>query len=512
MAENDIIAVIDIGSSAIRLLVAQRDALDWKLLENAELPLALGKDVFQRGYIERNTISRTVEILKKFQELMSPYGADRIAAIGTSALREAENREMFIDRVYLQTGIKVQILDGLEVNQLTWLAVRKPLQEAVKDLKHHDSLIIEVGAGNTDIMLLKKGHVATAQALPLGTLRFLQHLEKRIGRDGGNLNNYFHRHTSRIIKAMSYELELEQVTKLIAIGGDARLVAARLGTPLTDKITVISRNKFRNFMSEIEALSLEDITAKLNLPWSEAELLYPSLIIFNTFLESTKTRELLVPLATIRHGLLISYAADTDSLRELFRPQVLAGAKRLAEHYRTDMEHCQFVREQAVVLFDFLAEELGLKNQHKLFLEAAALLHDVGSFIGGTGHHKHSQYIVQNSEIFGLSISDREIVGNIVRYHRRATPQRSHQSFMKLARTDRLIVQKLAAILRVADALDRSHTQSISISEMKITRNKLILVTPQSGNLPIETISLTEKGDLFEDLFGLKPVLQWSEE
>ena len=249
MAENDIIAVIDIGSSAIRLLVAQRDALDWKLLENAELPLALGKDVFQRGYIERNTISRTVEILKNFQELMSPYGADRIAAIGTSALREAENREMFIDRVYLQTGIKVQILDGLEVNQLTWLAVRKPLQEAVKDLKHHDSLIIEVGAGNTDIMLLKKGHVATAQALPLGTLRFLQHLEKRIGRDGGNLNNYFHRHTSRIIKAMSYELELEQVTKLIAIGGYARLVAARLGTPLTDKVTVISRNKFRNFMS-----------------------------------------------------------------------------------------------------------------------------------------------------------------------------------------------------------------------------------------------------------------------
>lgn len=508
MAENEIIAVIDIGSSAIRLLIAQSAGTDWSILDSAEQPLALGRDVFRTGTIDRRNINRAVEILRGFQELMAPYSVDRIVAIGTSALRESENREMFIDRVLLQTGIEVRVIDGVEANQLTWLAVRDPLQKGMSGFKRHNSLIIEVGAGNTDLMILQKGKIASAQALPIGTLRFLQKLDRRYDGSMKDVRGFFRSHTTRIVKAMSHELGLARVSKLVAVGSDARLVAARLGRRISDDLTVIPREAFRNFMNEIEALSPEEIIARLDLPWNEAELLYPALVIFDTFVEATRADEILVPSTSIRQGLLVNYASGRSALRDIFSTQVLAGARSLAKHYHADMKHAEFVREQALILYDALTGELGLKGYHRLFLETAAVLHDVGSFIGGTSHHKHAQYIVRNSDIFGLSQPDKELVGHIVRYHRRAKPQRSHNLYMALSRADRIVVQKLSALLRVADALDRAHTQAVAIEDLEIREDSMIIHTGFPGDLSLEELSLAEKGDLFRDVFGLKPVLR----
>lgn len=509
MPPSETIAVIDIGSSAIRLLIAQGGPSEWALIEDAELPLALGRDVFRRGTIEHATINRAVEILKGFQELMAPYTVDRIAAIGTSALRESANREMFIDRVLLQTGIEVRVIDGVEANQFTWLAVREPLSKAMTAFKRHNSLIIEVGAGNTDLMVLRKGKIAGAHALPIGTLRFLQKLDHRFGGAGTDIRAFFRNQADRVVKAGSHELGLQRVSKLVAVGSDARLVASRLGRPLTDEVTVIPRDAFREFMAEIETLSPEELIARLDLSWNEAELLYPALVIFDTFVESTRADEILVPSASIRQGLLVNYAAGGST--EIFAAQVIAGARALAKHYRSDMHHAEFVRTQALILYDSLTAQLGLTGGPRLFLETAAILHEIGGFIGATSHHKHGQYIIRNSDIFGLSRTDKELVSQIVRYHRRAKPQRSHTTYMNLSRTQRIIVQKLSALLRIADALDRSHTQNIAIEELEITENRLIIHTAHPGDLSIEELSLTEKGDLFEDVFGLRPVLRFSE-
>ena len=511
MKHNETIAVIDIGSSAIRLLIAQGGPSEWALIEDAELPLALGRDVFRRGAIERSTINRAVEILKGFQELMAPYAVDRVAAVGTSALRESVNREMFIDRVLLQTGIEVRVIDGVEANQLTWLAVREPLRKAITAFRRHNSLIIEVGAGNTDLMVLRKGKIASAHALPIGTLRFLQKLDHRFGGAATDVRAFFRNQADRVVKAGSHELGLDRVSKLVAVGSDARRVASRLGRPITEHVTLIPRDAFREFMAEIETLSPEELIARLDLSWNEAELLYPALVIFDTFVESTRADEILVPSASIRQGLLVNYAAGGSTLREIFGTQVLAGARALAKHYRSDMQHAEFVRAQSLILYDALTAELGLTGGPRLFLETAAILHEIGGFIGATSHHKHGQYIVRNSDIFGLSSSDKEIVSQIVRYHRRAKPQRSHTPYMNLSRTQRIVVQKLSALLRVADALDRSHTQSVTIEELEITKDRLIIHTAHPGDLSIEELSLTEKGDLFEDVFGLRPVLRFDE-
>jgi exopolyphosphatase/guanosine-5'-triphosphate,3'-diphosphate pyrophosphatase len=512
MTLNEIVAVIDVGSSAIRLLIAQNtESGDWDVLESAEQPLALGRDVFRKGFIDRRTINRAVGIFKGFQELMAPFRVNRIETIGTSALRESANREMFIDRVMLQTGIEVRVIDGVEANQLTWLAVREPLIEGQPGFMRGNSLIIEVGAGNTDLMFLQRGKITSSHALPIGTLRFLQQMDPKLHGNLGNVREFFRFHAERTVKAMSHELGLSQVSILVAVGSDARLAAATLGRPITNELSVIRRAEFRQFMEDIESSSPEDVVSRLDLPWNEAELLYPALVIFNTFFESTRADEILVPSASIRQGLLVNYAAGRNTLREIFATQILAGARSLAKHYRADLKHAEFVREQVLIIYDTLNTELGLKAPNRIFLEAAAILHDIGVFISPTSHHKHSQYIVQNSDIIGLSSSDKELVGHIVRYHRRSKPLRTHTLYMSLDRNQRVYIQKLSSLLRVADALDRSHTQKITISRLKIRKDHLFIYTPHRGELSLEEMSLAEKGDLLEDVFGLTPILRYDD-
>jgi exopolyphosphatase/guanosine-5'-triphosphate,3'-diphosphate pyrophosphatase len=505
---TEIVAVIDVGSSGLRLLIAQgSEPNEWDVLESADQPLALGREVFRKGSIDPGTINRAVEIFKGFVELMAPYGVKRIVAIGTSALRESENREIFINRVMLQTGIEIRVIDGVEANQLTWLAVRESISESETGFKRHNSLIIEVGAGNTDLMILRHGKITSSHALPIGTLRFLQQLDDRYYGNIGNSREIFRVHTYRTVRGMAHELGLDRVSKLVAVGSDARLAAARLGRPITDELSVIKRTDFRDFMEEIESFSPDEIVARLDLPWNEAELLYPALVIFNTFIESTRADEILVPSASIRQGLLVNYAAGRNKLKEIFGTQVLSGSRNLARHYQADLKHAEFVRKQALLIYDTLNAELGLTSYYRLFLEVAAILHDVGSYIGGTSHHKHGQYVIQNSDIFGLSAADKELVAHIVRYHRRAKPQPSHEFYMALNRNDRVVVQKLASLLRVAEALDRSHTQQITISRLNIKKDRLLIHTPYSGDLSIEESGLVEKGNLLEEVFGLRPVL-----
>jgi len=509
LTKKEIVAVIDIGSSALRLLIAQgRDPSEWEVLESATQHLALGRDVFRKGSIDSHTINQAVEILKGFLELMAPYRVNRIEAIATSAVRESENREQFIDRVMLQTGIEVRVIDGVEANQLTWLAVREPLLQSPISLKRHNSLIIEVGAGNTDLMILQKGKITSAHALPFGTLRFLQQLEAKYHRNIENTRELFRIHTYRTVKEMAHELKLDRVSKLVTVGSDARLTAATLGHHITDELSVINRAQFRSFMEEIEFLSPDKLVNRLSLPWHEAELLYPALVIFNAFIEATKADEILVPSASIRQGLLVNYATDRGTLREIFGTQVISGAKNLAKHYNVNMKHAEFVRKQVLIIHDTLNTELGLKGYNRLFLETAAILHDIGEFIQGANHHKHGQYIIRNSDIFGLSATDKELVSHIVRYHRHAKPQRAHNLYMSLSRDNRVIVQKLSSLLRVAEALDRSHTQQVTISRLNIKKNRLVIYTPYTGDCSIEESSLIDKGDLLEEVFGLKPVLR----
>ena len=224
----------------------------------------------------------------------------------------------------------------------------------------------------------------------------------------------------------------------------------------------------------------------------------PALMAYRELFAETKADRVVVPEASLRAGLLLDLAGASEGRGfEDLRVQVLASAAALGDKYRYDAAHARNVANLAVRLFDELRAEHGLQARDRLLLEVAALLHDIGIFVALNGHHKHSLYLLQSSEIFGLSHDDMAVVANVARYHRRSMPEKSHQSFMALDRERRVDVVKLAALLRVANALDADHLQKVL--DLRLLRNPPVNVLRLlEGRIAVGVVALHHRHDLVQ--------------
>ncbi|MEN6364233.1 MAG: HD domain-containing protein [Rectinema sp.] len=504
------VAVIEIGSTGIRMLIASLESSGAiKVLDRAGKPSRIGRDVFTLGHIGREAVRESIAVLSSFRELLRGYGIEPAQArvIGTSALREASNRDTFVDRVSLQTGFKVRIVEDIEENHLMYLAVQQALQDEMRLLTRSNAMILEVGGGTTEIMLLKRGRMAASHSLHIGTLRLDEQM-RGAGASKEYVRQYLESNVRSACDLLEDDLALDTVKTFIVIGSDARFAAYCVSGRNFGAYTVLEKDKFISFADSIAQLSPEECVASYRVPWAEAEGLMSGLTIERMFLERTGAESVVVPNVSIREGLLLAEAggSDTDVGNELHR-QVLESAAALGRKFRYDEGHARNVCALAVAIFDALSKEHGLGGHERLLLETASILHDIGTYIRASGHHHHGEYIVANSEIFGLNRADLNIVSNVVRYHRRNPPAPSHVNFIALPREDRMLVMKLAAILRVADALDRSHSGRVRDLSFERGEDRFIIRPAENLDWSLERLSLADKGDMFEDVYGLVPAL-----
>ena len=233
-----------------------------------------------------------------------------------------------------------------------------------------------------------------------------------------------------------------------------------------------------------------------------------ALLVYQELLNYTKANELIISFSSMREELLEDLARRiTGQEDKTFAHSVIHSAIAIAEKYKVDIKHSNRVREIAIKFFDTLQREHGLTFRHKILLEVAALLHEVGTFISPRGFHKHSHYLIMNSEIFGLSQREVEIVANIARYHRRAQPKTSHVEYMSLSRENRIVVNKLAALLRMAEALDAGHNTNPETIQCKLDENSLIISIPGVRDLALKRKTFNTERNMFEDIYGLNAKL-----
>jgi exopolyphosphatase / guanosine-5'-triphosphate,3'-diphosphate pyrophosphatase len=511
MENKRLIAVIDIGSTAIRLIISEigADDSDWKVVDRAIKPVTLGKEVFFSGYIGREVLNHCLRILSGFREMLDAWhiGSDEVQVIATSAIREAKNRDTFVDRVYMNTGFDVKIVEGIEENQLTYLAVQHSVKRLRPQLVVGNSLIIEVGGGTTEIMLLRKGKMVAAHSLRLGTVR-LESQREIIADSHLEVDNYLRENIRGLVDTLNNEMRLNKIRHFVAVGGDARIAAREVGETVLEHISIIEVEKFKSLISRIQDSSAEELVHNLQITYNEAESLHPALLIYKQFLDMTTAEQIIVPDVSIREGVLLNYTfQDSPLVEKQFYAQVIASAINLGKKYHFDEKHGVHVSKLALSFFDQFKAEHGLDRHARLILEVAAILHDIGNYIRTSGHHKHGHYLISNSEIFGFSLLDIQIISNIVRYHRKAVPLNSHTNFSSLQRNDRIMVQKLSAILRIADAMDRGHLQKIHNFVLENREEDVYIKCSYTGNLSVERYGLKNKGSLFENIFGYKVFL-----
>jgi exopolyphosphatase / guanosine-5'-triphosphate,3'-diphosphate pyrophosphatase len=497
------VAVLDMGASAIRLVVAELPPGEPpRLLEEASRAVLLGRDAFTSGRLGASTIEATLRALEGFRRIMDSYGVVRYRAVATSAVREAVNRDTFLDRVRLRTGLDVETIDGSEENRLTYVAVR----EALKDheaLRGGDALLVEVGGGSADLSFLRRGEPVYSGTYALGAIRMRQNLASWHGSHEQRVR-LFRRTVQNIVEDIRREIPLREARHFLALGGDARFAADQIvGEEPGVAARAFPRERFLSFCEQTVPLDDEQLVEAYRLPLSEVETLVPALLVYRELLLETQAGTILVPEASLRAGLLLDMvrADEGQGIEDLSR-QVLASAAALGEKYRYDAAHARHVASLAVRLFDDLRAEHGLGVRDRLRLEVAALLHDVGIFVSLRGHHKHAQYILSVSEIFGLSRDDMAVISNVARYHRRAAPNKSHLPYMALDSDARVVVSKLGAILRVANALDADHLQKVRDVRVLREDDQWVLEVDGGGDLTLERLAALARADLLTEVFG----------
>ncbi len=495
---------IDIGSNSIRMAIAQATP-DGKIeiLERLQRGVRLGQDTFHGGRIRGATMRAAVLILRDFKKIFQLYKVDSIRIVATSAVREASNADAFLDRILMATGFDVDVISSSEESRLTVAAVRHEVGK--KRLEEQNSLIVEVGGGNTEINILRKGQIVASRSLAIGSIR-LQEFLSTSTKSADSASDMIRQQVAGVISSLKGLLQLKQVKVFYAVGGDARWAAEKSGkkTKIAN-LRAVSKKDLYKLVNKNRHFTADKLSRMYGLSFSDAETLVPALLVYQILLKSTGAKEFIVSNVSMRDGLLLDLAQQAmGSVEESSYEDIIRSATSMAEKYGVDMKHAMHTRETALRLFDELKSEHTLDKRHRLLLEVAALLHEIGTFVSARAFHKHSFYLVANSEISGLTQEELQLVAHVARYHRRSRPKPAHIEYMALPRERRLTINKLAALLRVADALDAGRTQNIRNIKCRINGEYLEIIAPTTADISLEERMVGMLGDLFEDIYGLQ--------
>jgi exopolyphosphatase/guanosine-5'-triphosphate,3'-diphosphate pyrophosphatase len=493
------VAVIDIGSTSIRMAIAEIEGQGQiRTLEEVSRAVSLGKDTFTSQEISRESIEECVRILRSYWRLMQEFGITRpeqIRIVATSAVREASNRLAFIDRIYIATGLEIRILDEAEVNRITYMGIQ-PLLQKNPILASVKTIIVEVGSGSTEILVVSSGNIQFSNTYRLGSLRMLEQVDRF---------KTSHAKQRAIIES---QIRGETEIQMVAIGGDVRMAVKNIDSVVADgELHRVAADALLAFARQIGNMHEDELISRYSVSFADTETLWPALISYALLAKEFKSEHLFVADTNLRDGLLTELSVRDAWTVEL-RNQIVLSAINLGRRFAFDEAHARHVATLCRKLFLDLIQEHQLDQRMELILYLAALLHEIGVFISTRSHHKHAMYIIRHSELFGLSERDQLLLSLVVRYQRRSSPQPEHEGYSILDRNDRIAVAKMAAILRLAIALDESRSERIGTIRCVREENRLVIITRGSEDVSLEQLTIRQSSDLFEEVFGLSVVLR----
>lgn len=503
-----LVAVVDIGATSIRMAIAEiGEGRRIRTLEKVAQAVSLGRDTFTKGSIDPATTEECVRVLKSYRQLLNEYHitqAEQIHVVATSAVREAVNRATFLQRIFVATGFPVEPFDEAAVNRVTYLGLQ-PLLEAEPVLANSDVMVVEVGGGSTEVLVVYSGNVAYAQTYRLGSLRLRKTLEAYRA-PAAKERDIMESQIQRIVDHLKGHMPEPGVLTMIALGGDVRFAVTQLVSDWNpDTVARIPVADLERLTDELLMMSVDEAVHTRHLAYSDAETVGPALLTYVQLAKSLGLDEILVSSINLRDGLIKAMAVQ-ETWTEVFISQIIRSAVDFGRRFGFNEAHGRHVAELSKKLFRALQPEHELDSRSEVILYVAALLHDIGYAVSGRSHHKHSMYLIRNGDLFGLSREDVLLAAMIARYHRRSSPKPIHEGFTALDWKNRITVAKLAAILRVADALDRSNSQWIKHFQVIRDRGRLVISVPGAEDLSLEQLALRQKMSLFKEVFGL-PVL-----
>lgn len=499
------IAVIDIGTNSVHMMMARiYPNFTFEVIGREREMIRLGDGTLTTGVLSKDLMELGLETLKKFKHLSQAKGVDRIKAVATSAVREAHNGGEFLERVWKQTGIRVRVITGEEEGRLIYLGVKHSVP-----LSQEPTLIIDIGGGSVELMVVTPEEIQYLTSLKIGAARlFDRFIKKERKKEFSKMEEFI----DRQIQGSLEPILDSGFRKVIGTSGTWNNLAAMAfyrnhspDTPLRPDLALDGSDLFRLYQELKNSTSEERLEMK-GLDARRSDIILGGAAVAAKLAKELKISQITICDKAIREGMIYHYIQrnrrkirSEAEIPDVRRRSVL----KLAHKCEYQREHAHQTAKLAVLLFDKAQTHHGMTSLDRELLEYAALLHDIGYYISFERHHLHTYYLIKNVSLNGFSPEEIEIMALVARYHRRATPKKNHQGYRDLSKGVRRRVKWLTAILRVADALDRSHFSVVENIRMRHYPKKLQIYLEATNDAEYEVWEAEQKSDLLQKLLGL---------
>ncbi|MBM3777642.1 MAG: Ppx/GppA family phosphatase [Acidimicrobiia bacterium] len=485
------LAAIDIGTNSVHMLIVRvRADLSFEVVDREKAMVRLGAGGLGGRKLSADAMHAGLEALSRFTRLAEAHRVDQILAAATSAAREAENGGEFLSRIRHATGIRPRVISGAEEARLIHLAAVYGV-----DVGGGRAVVLDVGGGSVEITLGTATSIQLARSFKIGVIRLTERfvhsdpvtrgderrIEQQVVQEVG-------RHVEQVVAA-GFDRVIGTSGTILGLGAVAS--AAATGTPPDElRNRRIPARQIRRLRRDVATRNLEQRLAMPGMDPKRADLIVTGAIVLDTLLRLLGAEELTLCDLALREGLVLDYIgrhrrqiAHADRIPDVRRRSTIELAERCNYH----VDHAHQVARLALALFDQTRAVHGLGEREREWLEYASLMHDIGVHISYARHHKHSQYLIKNGDLRGFHPDEIDVMALVARYHRRAEPSRDHPEYGRLSPPLRRTVRTLAAIVRLAEGLDRSHSQVVSGVEV-VERNaalELRLTTTSDAELEI---------------------------
>jgi exopolyphosphatase/guanosine-5'-triphosphate,3'-diphosphate pyrophosphatase len=503
------IAAIDIGTNSVHMIVVRvRPDLSFEVIDREKAMVRLGAGGLDGKALTTEAVSAALQALSKFRRLAESHSVDVILAAATSATREARNGGEFLARIEAETGIRPRVITGAEEARLIHLAAVYGV-----DVGSARAVVIDIGGGSTEITLGTATSIQAAKSFKIGVIRLTERFVKSdplSGRDEQKLTKYvlseIDRHCEQITAA-GFDRVIGTSGTILSLGTVATAVADG-AVPSELRNLRVPAKHIRRLRKEAVALSLAQRLTLPGLDPRRADLMVAGALLLDAILRRLGAEDITLCDLALREGVVLDYIRRNS--KHIKHVENIPDVRRrssleLAERCNYYAEHAQQVVRLALAIFDQTRALHGLTDREREWLEFAALLHDIGSHISYERHHRHSYYLIRNGDLRGFDPDEIEVIALVARYHRRGTPKRSHEEYSRLPSPLRRTVRTLASILRVAESLDRSHTQTISSLDLRDRGDDALLQVHTSADAELEVWATNRHLRPFERMLG-KPV------
>ncbi|MFN8543833.1 MAG: Ppx/GppA phosphatase family protein [Candidatus Binatia bacterium] len=480
------LAALDLGSNSVHMVIADVSP-DGRIqvVDRVKEMVRLGRRAFVTGRLGPEAMELAVRTVKTFRRLARARRVERMRAVATSAVREARNGQAFVDRLRRETGLAVQVISGPKEAQLIFRAARHALA-----LDGGPYLLVDVGGGSVELVLVQDGRALWMKSLPLGVARLTDRFLAHDPPTAGEVRQ-LEKHLARTLGAVLEEVRHAGVARAVGTSGTINTLVAmaqsRRGQD-TERLhgAAATAAQLARIRRRVVAVGPARRAELPGMDAKRADLMPAAAILVHFILEESGIGELVACAWALREGVLLELAQPRGEHWVSGTAVRRRSVEGLAAQWAGENAHGRQVARLATVLFDGTAADLRLPAATRELLEYAALLHDIGHVIDRDRHHRHAAYLVRNAELLGFEKVEVELLAQLVRAHRKQIPKPSDRELGVLPARRRRHLRALAALLRLADALDRTH--------FGVVRN--VHVTHHAGRLTIGVDSGGENAEL----------------